>query len=241
MVLNQQEQDRIWSHVQNEGRRHFDLSYPRLRFFAERCAPRARVLNIGVGTGLLEELLVRRDVETWSLDPSHDSINRLRTGLPMGERAQQGYSQAIPFADDFFDKVIMTEVLEHLPTAVFHATLDEVRRVLKPGGEFTGTVPYREDLAAGGVVCPRCETQFHRWGHEQRFDEASLGALLKEHGFHVEHLHARAFPDFRRRGLSVLGRAVFRYVLGWLGEPLVGPNLYFRARRPASSSVRPQR
>src|SRR5213083_1341560 len=109
MVLNQQEQDRIWNHVQSEGRRHFDLSYPRLRFLAERCAPRTRVLNIGVGTGLLEELLVGRDVEAWSLDPSHDSIHRLRAELSMGERAQQGYSQAIPFADEFFDKVIMTE------------------------------------------------------------------------------------------------------------------------------------
>jgi SAM-dependent methyltransferase len=237
MVLNQQEQDRIWSHVQTHGRSHFDLSYPRLRFFAERCVPRARVLNIGVGTGFLEELLVQRGVETWSLDPSDDSIRRLRAALAMGERAQQGYSLAIPFASDFFDTVIMTEVLEHLSTDVFHATLDEVRRVLRPGGEFTGTVPYREDLTAGEVLCPRCEAQFHRWGHAQRFDEGSLTGLLQEHGFRVRHVHPRAFPDFRRRGVRAFGKAVFRYVLGRMGEPLVGPNLYFRVERPVMASA----
>jgi hypothetical protein len=130
----------------------------------------------------------------------------------------------------------MTEVLEHLPADVMHATLEEVRRVLRPKGEFTGTVPYREDLAANDVICPRCQFQFHRWGHAQRFDVTSLGDALKAHGFHVERLHPRAFPDFRRRGAGLFLKAAFRYVLGRLGEPLVGPNLYFVARRPAERS-----
>jgi SAM-dependent methyltransferase len=180
---------------------------------------------------------VRRAVDVWSLDPSHDSINQLRAELSLGERARQGYSQAIPFADDWFDKVIMTEVLEHLSTEVLHATLDEVRRILKPGGEFTGSVPYREDLLVGEVLCPHCEARFHRWGHAQTFDRQTLRTLLREHRFEVKHLHPRAFPDFRRPGVRAFGRAVFRYVLGRMGEPLVGPNLYFRAARPVPSSA----
>jgi SAM-dependent methyltransferase len=243
--LTQDEQDKIWSHHQTDATGVFDLSYPRLRFLAERCTPGMRVLNIGVGSGYLEKLLVQRGVEVFSLDPSSASIDRLRKELSMGDRAQQGYGQRIPFDTAYFDTVVMTEVLEHLSTDVLDATLEEVRRVLKAGGQLTGTVPYCEDLAANEVLCPRCNAQFHRWGHAQRFDAASLRALLASHGFRVTKAYPRAFPDFRRRNAVLFLKALFRYLLGRLGEPLVGPNLYFTAvtrddigdRRPLGHSA----
>ncbi len=234
MSLQQHEQDRIWRHYQTSAAASFDLSYPRLRFLAERCRPGSRVLNIGVGSGYLEGLLERRGVQAFSLDPSAETIERLRTELAVGSRAQQGYSQNMPFESDFFDTVIMTEVLEHLRDDILHPTLDEVRRVLKPGREFTGTVPYREDLAANEVLCPNCQVQFHRWGHEQRFDVTSLRELLTRHQLRVRTVYPRTFPDFRRRGLRPLVKATFRYVLGRMGESLVGPNLYFRALKSAA-------
>jgi len=237
-MLTQAEQDNIWDHHQNRSRTAFDLSYPRLRFLAERCQPGARVLTIGVGNGHLERLLVARNLELYSLDPSPDSIARLRDELAMGTRAQQGYGQNIPFESGLFDKVIMTEVLEHLPSDVLHSTLDEVRRVLKPGGRFIGTVPYREDLEANEVVCPHCSNTFRRWGHEQTFDRAALMSLLAQHRFEIERVYPRAFADFRRWRPRLLLRAVFRHVLGLIGEPIVGPNLYFCVRRSAKIDAR---
>lgn len=227
-MLKQAEQDQIWKHFQNQARETFDLSFTRLRFLAKRCLPGTRVLNIGVGSGDLERLLVAREVEVYSLDPCAESVTRLQAELKMGEeRAKQGYSQAIPFDTGYFDKVIMTEVLEHLVEDVYHATLDEVRRVLKPGGEFTGTVPYCEKLQASEVVCPHCHAQFHRWGHHQAFDVDSLGDSFIRHGFRIVRMYPRCFPDYRRHGFRNLLRAVFRDMLGRMGEQLVGPNLYF--------------
>jgi len=229
-MIKQAEQDKIWKYYQNQDRGSFDLSYPRLRFLAELCPKGTRVLNIGVGSGHLEKLLVKQGVEVYSLDPSVESIKRLQDELAMGDRAMHGYSHEIPFKDRYFDKVIMTEIMEHLLDDALHATIVEVGRVLKSGGEFTGTVPYLEDLQVNNVFCPHCQAVFHRWGHHQSFDVASLGDLLKHHGFRVERIYTRSFPDFRRTGFKLFLKSFFRYVLGRMGEPLVGPNLYFIAR-----------
>lgn len=232
-ALDQAQQDNIWKHFQNHAQESFDLSYPRLRYLAERCSTGARVLNIGAGSGGLEKLMTERGVEVYSLDPSTETIVRLQAEFDLGERAKQGYSQAIPFDDGYFDKVIMTEVLEHLSDDILRATLDEVRRVLKIGGEFTGTVPYRENLQDSVVACPYCESRFHRWGHQQSFNSETLGQLMRLHGFQVKKLLPRSFPDFRRPGVKLFLKSVFRYVLGRMGEPLVGPNLYFVVRKTA--------
>ena len=198
---------------------------------AERCKQGARVLNIGVGSGELERLLLQRGVTVSSLDPSAATIARLRAQLPIGNRARQGYAQKMEFESQSFDKVIMTEVLEHLSDNVLDETLDEVRRVLKAAGEFTGTVPFRENLKASEVICPSCHSVFHRWGHQQTFTIDSLRDLLLSHGFRVRTNYPRSFPDFRRKGLRPFLRACTRYALGRVGEQLVGPSLYFVAIR----------
>ena len=47
----------------------------------------------------------------------------------------------LPFADNTFDKVICSEVLEHIPD--YRGALREIERVLKPGGLFCASVPRR--------------------------------------------------------------------------------------------------
>lgn len=132
-MLKQTEQDKIWKHFQgHRGREAFDLSLPRLAFLAKQCLSGTRVLNIGVGSADLEQLLIARGVEVYALDPCAESIERLQVELKIEkEKVKQGYSHSIPYG---IDAVIMTEVLEHLHEDVFHTTLDEVRRVLKPSG-----------------------------------------------------------------------------------------------------------
>lgn len=52
----------------------------------------------------------------------------------------RGNIYALPFPDDFFDGVILSEILEHIEDDV--AGLREVWRVLKPGGVVAITVPH---------------------------------------------------------------------------------------------------
>lgn len=231
MRVGQSESDTIWDYYQNQGCEVFNLSYPRLRFIAKQCAPNTAVLNIGAGSGYLEEILTRQGVVVYSLDPNESAIKRLNEDVGLAGRARRGYSQNIPFQDRYFDSVIMTEVIEHIEENLLEIALREVVRVLKSGGRFIGTVPYREVLRDNEVFCPHCHKTFHRWGHVSSFDLSSLRSLLERNGLLVEKIQARTFPDFRRPGLMPFMRAIFRYVLGRMGEQLVGPNIYFVARR----------
>jgi len=225
-------QDVIWDHFQNEGVAAFERSNPRLEFIARRLQRGERALNIGVGSAVLERLAERKGVEIWALDPSARAIERLRGELMLGERAQVGYSQELPFPDRHFDTVVMSEVLEHLEEEVRQATLVEVHRVLKPGGRFIGTVPARERLEDNSVVCPNCEHRFHRWGHQARFDVASATSML-EALFSPVTVAERFFNEWQsarwtRRLAGLLKKLLSRAGIGTYG---INRSIFFIARK----------
>ena len=224
-------QDAIWDHFQNEGADLFVVARPRLEFLVRQLRRGERALNIGAGSGDLERLGTERGVEMWSLDPNARAVERLRTSLGLGERAQAGYSQEMPFPDAHFDAVVMSEVVEHLEPEILSRTLDELKRVLKPGGRFIGTVPANEDLDSQLVVCPSCAHQFHRWGHRTSFTVQSLSQLL-ETRFRVEKVEERFFNDWYGAGVKQRAAGLVKKFLSWagMGPYRVARGLYFVAR-----------
>ena len=52
-------------------------------------------------------------------------------------------ADALPFHDRFYDCVIFSEVLEHVPTSVEEACIRELSRVIVPGGTLLFTTPHR--------------------------------------------------------------------------------------------------
>lgn len=173
------QQDKLWDFHQTQATSGFAGSRARLEWIALQFIPGQRVLNIGVGAGTFEAIAMARGIDIHALDPSEATIAQLRARLNIGDKAQTGRAEQLPFADDFFDGVVVSEVLEHLTDDILNATLAEIRRTLKRGGQLVGTVPNEEDLDAQTVVCPDCGKVFHRWGHVRRFDQASMHSTLK--------------------------------------------------------------
>lgn len=97
-----------------------------------------RILEIGVGAegGLIRLLAERNDV--FGLDASPVAV---ASCAKLGIRAQafNADRDAIPFEDDTFDVVLAFEVCEHLANPQF--AIEEIRRVLKPGGRFVASTP----------------------------------------------------------------------------------------------------
>lgn len=94
----------------------------RARAIAE--LPPGRILDLGAGTGVANELFADREVI--ALDPSQPmlALNPASSVLAYGEQ--------LPFADDSFDGVFSAFVFRNLTS--IERTLDEISRTLRSGG-----------------------------------------------------------------------------------------------------------
>ena len=108
---------------------------PRGRRYAELIAPHlpdGRLLEVGVGTGVIAFALQARGRDVVGVDLSVPMLARARDRL--GARVVQGDAQRLPFASASVDAAYCCWVL-HLVADV-GAVLAEVARVLRPGGRF---------------------------------------------------------------------------------------------------------
>jgi SAM-dependent methyltransferase len=113
----------------------------RLMFDFLAIQPGDRVLDAGCGRGFFLKYLTEIAPCTMvgvDLEFEHLKIALERVG-PKGVGVARSLIGALPFADGTFDKIIFSEVLEHLQDDV--GGLIEIKRVLKPGGTLFLTVP----------------------------------------------------------------------------------------------------
>ena len=100
-----------------------------------------RVFDLGCGTGTLDVLIKKqfRGVEIVGLDPDPKALARARKkaareGLAI--QFDEGFGDQLPYPDASFDRVFSSLMFHHLAADEKTDTLREVRRVLKPRGEF---------------------------------------------------------------------------------------------------------
>lgn len=111
------------------------------------------VLDLGCAGGFVSEALAERNARVTGIDPAADAINAARAhaetrGLTI--RYDTGTGEALPYANDSFDIVVCVDVLEHVESVP--KTLDEIARVLRPGGLFCFDTINRNPLASFMVV-----------------------------------------------------------------------------------------
>lgn len=102
-------------------------------------APGQRVLDVGCGRGETAAEIRRRGADVVAIDYSWDAVvltaERLDTGEPAERPAVvQANAVALPFQDGSFDRVLLSDVIEHVPWSMGEQLLQEVRRLLAPGG-----------------------------------------------------------------------------------------------------------
>ena len=116
------------------------LHEQRYRFALEEVDPGDDVLEVGTGLGVFSEKLSRKVPSYRGIEYDPETLKKAKLRVPNPESITTGDAQALEFSDDCFDTVVCLEVLEHLPD--YRKALDEIARVLKPGGILIATIPY---------------------------------------------------------------------------------------------------
>ena len=162
-----------------------------------------RVLDMGCGAGRHAFEMYKRGADVIALDQDADELStvsewfaamREEGGLPEGAEAdvKQGDALDLPFADGEFDRVVASEVLEHIPDD--ERAISELVRVLRPGGTIAVTVP----RWLPEKVCWALSDEYHEveGGHVRIYRGDELVAKLEDAGLsflgrdHVHGLHS---------------------------------------------------
>jgi len=94
-----------------------------------------QVLDLCCGRGEATAFLLDRSDRVTGLDASPRALERARQDVPQAEYVE-GFAQQMPFADQQFDLVHTSLALHELQPHILTQTLQEIYRVLKPGGAF---------------------------------------------------------------------------------------------------------
>ncbi|HEX7364866.1 MAG TPA: class I SAM-dependent methyltransferase [Dehalococcoidia bacterium] len=146
-----------------------------------------RVLDVGCGEGRHTwEACKRNSCSVYALDIEEDNLKKVHYALHLMEQKKEvrgkwlltrGNITSLPFADGSFDRVICSEVLEHIPDD--HQAIGELVRVLKDDGILAVSVPsYLPES-----ICWKLSKDYHGkpGSHIRIYKTGELISKLKKH------------------------------------------------------------
>ncbi|MBN1137557.1 MAG: methyltransferase domain-containing protein [Anaerolineae bacterium] len=214
--------DLLWKHLRELPAFRALLRAQEARFYQDWLPLEQPVLDVGCGDGHFAAVALtpQSGVLAAGVDPDARMLSEARA-----RGAYRGVTQALgdrlPFAGGTFATVVSNSVLEHIPEV--QPVLDEVSRVLRPGGKFLFCVPgddFAHLLFFPGLfrrlglpgLAARYEHYFNRISRHHHCDGREVWRLrLAEAGLEIDH----SFTYFSRRAHHALD----------LGHYLGGPSL----------------
>ncbi|MCH7838507.1 MAG: class I SAM-dependent methyltransferase [Chloroflexi bacterium] len=233
------------------------------------------LLDLGSGNGRHTIEACRWPIRVISVDMNAEELRRARYflrapegALPYGPYPKRGRediagsadfivadAQHLPFRDGAFDKVLCTEVLEHVPDD--KEGISELYRVAKPDAALAVSAPrYGPERAFWALSWEYWHTP---GGHVRVYQPGELAGLLRERGFDLHTVRYRhAFQSIywflrctfgKNHEARLLPRAMFRF-LSWyhssrpaaverveaVANLIIGKDMTLYGRKPAAAS-----
>lgn len=154
-----------------------------------------RVLDYGAGRGLYLGLWEKifPEAELYFCDISSVAVEKFKEKYPRHvERYCILCENQAAYSDDLFDVIVSVEVMEHVET--LNAYLQDINRLLKPGGLFVWTTPCANAFSIEHIFSvitgkiERTQEGYRRWKwedptHLRRLKSKEIDGLLKKNGF----------------------------------------------------------
>jgi ubiquinone/menaquinone biosynthesis C-methylase UbiE len=105
-----------------------------------------KILDIGCGRGDVIRYLSLNKYNFWGIDYSESAVNLTKSRINKSERRKiiKADARNIPINDNFFDKILIGDVIEHMSYSEAGNVVNESYRLLKPGGRLViHTAPNR--------------------------------------------------------------------------------------------------
>jgi len=171
-----------------------------------------RLLDVGFGAGTLLQAARRAGWKTAGIEVSLPAVEQARE---LGFDVVHGRLEDAAYPDAAFDVVVATEIFEHISDV--RPLLQEIARILRPGGLLWGTTPHGRGLsgrllgASWSVIAPP--------EHVQLFSIGGMTKLLRDCGFRDVSISAEGVnplelaDHFRRRTTKVSRRIASSYAI----------------------------
>lgn len=187
------------------------------------------ILDVGCGWAVLSSYLANKGYNVTAIDNSQielefaqETINRYKVPVTL----KLGDAQRLDFPDESFDLVIYEEMLEHLDLPL--AALQEVRRVLRPGGKIILSIPNNKSPRMRLCRWLGLKKRIYNPDHKQVFDCNSISKLVNQAGFRIISLTSDfiAFPKLPLTFLLNLRKKSAQ------ANPSLGNHLIVYAKKP---------
>ncbi|MEM1168989.1 MAG: class I SAM-dependent methyltransferase [Cyanobacteria bacterium P01_H01_bin.35] len=141
------------------------------------------VLDLCCGSGQATNFLVQHSQNVTGLDASPLSINRAKKNVPSAKYVE-AFAEDMPFSNNQFDLVHTSAALHEMNYEQLRQIMQEIYRVLKPGGIFTFVDFHRP---TNPLFLPGLAIFFWLFETETCWDfiNTNLFDLLKEVGFNL--------------------------------------------------------
>jgi ubiquinone/menaquinone biosynthesis C-methylase UbiE len=142
-----------------------------------------QILDLCCGSGQATQFLVNSSQNVTGLDASPLSLQRARKNVPNATYVE-AFAEDMPFADNLFDVVHTSAALHEMHPEQLRKIIQQVYRVLKPGGVFT-LVDFHPPT--NPIFWPGLSVFFWLFETETAWEllKTDLPGLLREYGFEV--------------------------------------------------------